>query len=219
MELDLGDKNQAYAAVHKNPHVVAQYFDKRTTAYFWNVMSTAFGVNTYWYRYEFAKSRGMIRWHWLCWRHDREPHQLLYNAVLKNLPDDDTAAESPQGTAEPPPKEDNPLFNLLSDISMSQETMALDNLLLTNKVNIHRCSDYCLRASKRSKSNGEKQCRMEFGSTSNPGKATRSAPAIVRDRNGCLRLEMKRSPYHGSTFQISHSRMASQWRNQHIIKK
>ena len=39
-----------------------------------------FGVSDYWYRYEFAKSRGQIHWHQLSWREDRQPHQLLHEA-------------------------------------------------------------------------------------------------------------------------------------------
>jgi hypothetical protein len=34
--------------------------------------------------------------------------------------------------------------------------------------------------------------RMEFGTSLNPGKPLRENPAIVRDRNGSLRLEMPR---------------------------
>ena len=49
-------------------------------------------VSAYWYQYEFAKSRGMIHWHGLCWRASKEPHALLCNAVLNKLPDDDAAA-------------------------------------------------------------------------------------------------------------------------------
>jgi hypothetical protein len=37
------------------------------------------------------KSRGMIHWHGLCWRSDREPHNLLYNAIDDGLLDPDCA--------------------------------------------------------------------------------------------------------------------------------
>jgi hypothetical protein len=43
-----------------------------------------------------------------------------------------------------PPEEKNPLIKLLMDVSMSQETLLEDYVLLTNRFNIHRCSDYCL---------------------------------------------------------------------------
>ena len=44
------------------------------------VLKPVFGVSDYWYRYEFAKSRGQIHWHQLSWRDDRQPHQLLHEA-------------------------------------------------------------------------------------------------------------------------------------------
>jgi hypothetical protein len=56
-------------------------------------MSPAFGVSAYWYRQEFATSTGMVHWHvhWhgLCWRSDREPHNLLHNAIEDGLSDPD----------------------------------------------------------------------------------------------------------------------------------
>ena len=40
---------------------------------------------------EFAKSRAMIHWQGLCWRDDREPHTLLYEAVQEGLSDESCA--------------------------------------------------------------------------------------------------------------------------------
>jgi hypothetical protein len=54
-------------------------------------MSPTFGVSAYWYRQEFAKSRGMVHWHGLCWGSDREPHNLLHNAIEDGLSDPDCA--------------------------------------------------------------------------------------------------------------------------------
>jgi hypothetical protein len=70
------------------------------------------------------------------------------------------------------------------DASSSQESLLEDHLLLTNRFNIHRCSDYCLTL----KSGKNKKCRMEFGSKSSPGKQLREIPAIATDRNGSMRL-------------------------------
>lgn len=49
-----------------------------------------------------------------------------------------------ESTASPPPEKDNPLFKLLMDVSSSQESLMEDHLLLTNRFNLHHCSDYCL---------------------------------------------------------------------------
>jgi hypothetical protein len=220
-DIDIDDRSKLFRALQENTHIVGYYFDLRTRSYFERVMRPVFGVNTFWYRQEFAKSRGMIHWHGLCWRSDREPHNRMYEAVQKGLSEDDTAqcisdwAKSvfgmtathpagknadgtprkdlwapPEGTAPAPPEEKNPLIKLLMDVSASQESLLEDHLLLTNRINMHRCSDYCLRRHK--DSNDGRICRMEFGTESTPGKQIREKPAIVKDRNKCLRLEMER---------------------------
>ena len=74
------DSNARFKAVQENTHVVVSYFDLRTQAYHEKVLKPVFGVSDYWYRYEFAKSRGQIHWHQLSWREDRQPHQLLHEA-------------------------------------------------------------------------------------------------------------------------------------------
>ena len=57
----------------------------------------------------------------------------------------------PEGTAPAPPEEKNPLIKLLWDVSGSQDSLLEDHLLLTNRFNIHICSDYCLRTPKSKK--------------------------------------------------------------------
>ena len=203
-------------------------------------MSPVFGVDAFWYRQEFAKSRGMIHWHGLCWRPDREPHNLLFEAVSQGLSDPEIADKlatwasdqfgmsashpagkdsdgnsrkdlwpPPEGTAPAPPEEKKPLIKLLWDVSGSQESLLEDYLLLTNRFNIHRCSDYCLRPSKSNKAPNEKLCRMEFGSSTLPGKPLRNHADIVKDRNSSLRLEMERD----HPMLVQHSRFHTQgWR-------
>jgi hypothetical protein len=114
-----------------------------------------------------------------------------------------------EGTAPAPPENANPLHKLLMDASTSQETLLEDHLLLTNHLNLHRCSDYCLRLPSNKHSSSEKQCRMEFGSASKPGKQLRSTPALIKDRNGSLRLEMARD----NPVLVQHSQFHTQaWR-------
>ena len=70
------------------------------------------------------------------------------------------------GTATLPPDETNPLLKLFMDVSYSQESILQDHLLLTNRINLHRCSHYCLRKPHSTASNnGKKVCRIGFGST------------------------------------------------------
>ena len=56
-------------------------------------MEQIFGVTSHWYRYEFAPSRGMIHWYGLAWHGDRQLHELLYEAVLANMSDEEMAKE------------------------------------------------------------------------------------------------------------------------------
>ncbi|XP_053405155.1 uncharacterized protein LOC123560749 [Mercenaria mercenaria] len=92
-EINLNDPALLFETLQQNTHIVAHYFDLRTTSYFREVMGPVFGVDTYWYRQEFAKSRGMIHWHGLCWRSDREPHNLIHEALKAGLSDDQCAVE------------------------------------------------------------------------------------------------------------------------------
>ena len=82
---DLSDISVLFDVLQKNTHIVAQYFDIRTRNYFHDVMSPAFGVTSFWYQQEFAKSRGMVHWHSLCWRDDKEPHALLSKAFQMRI--------------------------------------------------------------------------------------------------------------------------------------
>jgi hypothetical protein len=76
-----------------------------------------------------------------------------------------------------------------SGSSSMKSTFPWMQLHYVNRFNIHRCSYYCLKNSKTSK---EKACRMEFGTESSPGKEIRETPALVKDNNGSLQLEMSR---------------------------
>ena len=239
-QVDLTDRNILFATLQANTHVVAVYFDLRTTSYFNKVMGPLFGVDSFWYRQEFAKSRGMVHWHGLCWRGDREPHNLLYEAIQAGLKDGDCAevlatwANSefgltalhpagknddgssrkdlwppPEGTSPVPPEEDNPLLKLLMDVSETQKSVVQDHFLMTNRINLHRCSNYCLRYPRTKGLNATKSCRMEFGTVENPGKPLRSKPAVVKDRNKCDRLELERD----HPMLVQHSQFHTQgWR-------
>ena len=181
---------------------MSHYFDLCTKIYFEKVMHPAFGVSAYWYRQEFAKSRGMIHWHELCWRQDKEPHNQLQEAIKSGLAEADCAkvisdwAKSsfgmsvshpagkdteknscknlwppPEGTAPAPSEEQNSLVKKLMNVSESQESLLEDYLSLTNRIKIHRCSDYCWVTPKRGANQGKQVCRMEFGPKDNPGKS------------------------------------------------
>ena len=96
-EVNLAEDNNArFKAVQENTHVVVKYFDLRTQSYHEKVLKPVFGVSDYWYRYEFAGSRGQIHWHQLSWRDDRQPHQLLHEACEHGCDDEEYAARLSQ---------------------------------------------------------------------------------------------------------------------------
>jgi hypothetical protein len=84
--VNLDDHNQMFTAVQENSHIVADFFDRRAQNYFTELMAPVVGVDTYWYRQEFSKSRGMIHWHGLCWRSDHEPHLMNVLSFCQNGP-------------------------------------------------------------------------------------------------------------------------------------
>ncbi len=74
----------------------------------------------------------------------------------------------PEGTMPAPSEENNPLTKLLMDVSTSQASLLEDYLYMTNRVSLHRCSDYCLRQERYNLA--QRKCRMEFGTEQTPGK-------------------------------------------------
>jgi len=126
---------------YRKIHVVVSYFDARTQSYHEKIVKGVFGLTDYWYRYEFAKSRGQIHWHQLSWREDREPHVLLKNAREEGCEEDEYVSRlggwvsashpagtddqgipkkefwpPPEGTAEPIATDQDRLVKLLMDV-------------------------------------------------------------------------------------------------------
>ena len=152
-QVDLDDKNILFQALQENTHIVSKYFDLRTQDYFSDVMAPLFGVNAYWYRQEFAKSRGMVHWHRLCWRKDGEPNNLLHEALQSGLAESDFANKLAEwasiefGLTAKHPAGSNAV-KLLMDVCSDQESLLEDHLHLADRINLHRCSDYCLQEPK-----------------------------------------------------------------------
>ena len=69
----------------------------------------------------------------------------------------------PEGTTLDPPDEKYPLIILLMDVSDTQESLLEDHLLLTSKININRCSDFCWTKTKRGQNQGQKVFVCLFG--------------------------------------------------------
>ena len=232
------DSNACYKAVQENTYSIVKYFDLPSQSYHDKVLKPVFGVSDYWYRYEFAKSRGQIHWHQLSWREDRQPHEVLNQAredecaaklnqwVNENLAmtalhpagsDEEGKPRKdlwplPEGSADPIPNDQDPLIKMLMDIASTQDVILEDHLLLVNRVGLHSCSDYFLRTPchpEQGLQPNERVCCMEFGSEFNPGKKLHSEPEIVNYHNGAPCLEMPRD--HPRVIQHSSYQLQS-WR-------
>ena len=118
----------------------------------------------------------------------------------------------PEGSADPISSDKDPLVKMLLEIAATQNAILEDHLLLVNRVELHSCSDYCLRTPRHPEPGlqpRERVCRMEFGSEFSPGKKLRNDPEVMGDHNGAPRLEMPRD--HPRL--VQHSRYQTQsWR-------
>ena len=89
-----------YLAVCNKIHILLHTILTEHSLYFKDVLAPVFDVNAYWYSQEFAKSRGMVHWQGLCWHSDKQPHQLLFEAVQNGLSDDNCADRLAQWAGE-----------------------------------------------------------------------------------------------------------------------
>ena len=69
--------------LQRYPAILNQIFVNRTESWFQIVLKEGLGIDEYWYRYEFAKSRGTIHFHSLIWKSaaSLDIHSLLQRAV------------------------------------------------------------------------------------------------------------------------------------------
>ena len=76
------DNSRRYQDVQDYSTLVQQFFQVRLDIYIKEVSIPVFGVNHYWYRFEFAKSRGQIHFHMFAINEDKQPQRLL--RAIKN---------------------------------------------------------------------------------------------------------------------------------------
>jgi hypothetical protein len=86
------DGNRRFKAMNDYASIVVQFYQLRMEIYCETVLKDALGINHYWFRYEFAKSRGQIHGHLLGIRGDRQPHCLLH--ACSNAAKEQVATES-----------------------------------------------------------------------------------------------------------------------------
>ena len=142
--------------------IVQSYFQKRVNIWLKTVGTKILGINHYWLRYEFAPSRGQNHAHFLAIckdkrillnlhqnKHDKtKMAELLANYAEKMK----MFASFPTNQAEIRDKDFNATTLRCKDVEDIEKDIA--QLLL--EVQIHKCSDYCLR-SKLSTNENKKQ--------------------------------------------------------------
>ena len=70
--------------VKRYSHFVVRFFMEKTKIWIEEVLGPVYGVENYYVRFEFAKSRGQIHFHLLAWRHDRKPHGFVGNRCMEH---------------------------------------------------------------------------------------------------------------------------------------
>lgn len=70
------------------------------------------------------------------------------------------------------------------DVSDSRYSLLDNDILVTNRINIHRCSDYCLQLPK----TGENLMNV-IETKDNQGKPIRNTPDIIRDKKNYFDLK------------------------------
>ena len=175
--IDLSDINNRINAINDYTYIIQQYFQKRVEIFLETYAKKVFGINHYYVRYEFAKSRGQIHAHLIAilgksshledfnkisYKYRFQP-QLQAELLDKWMVDvfKITAchpATNKHGNADlgnivapegfaPKRPEVHPSSRYLSDISDIKQ----DYCDLCNYCSMHTCSNYCLLHAKKIK--------------------------------------------------------------------
>jgi hypothetical protein len=140
--------------------VVQEYFQQRVEIWLKTVGKKVFGIDHYWIRYEFAPSRGQIHAHIVAICNDKrvrfEMHEHRFDdkaqaEVLAKWASEKfgLTAELPccetynEGNGENKECSDDPVSIYFSSV----KDIVVDSEKLMQRVEIHKCSSYCLRAS------------------------------------------------------------------------
>jgi len=213
------DRNILNKAINDHTIVVQQYFHIRVDSFLKTVGKHVFGIKHYWARFEFAKSRGQIHLHLLGILEDNKNFHDMWNLEGQKEKQEQMlgkwAEQMFNMTAELPyPAEITanakcPCTERFSQIATSRK---LDELLLCNLCQMHKCNGFCLRNQDTTKKENQLQqhqtekqkikrrkCRSGFGveETPNtgdtPGWPLQDKTTISSDQRGFDELCMKRN--------------------------
>lgn len=160
IDLDL-NHNELNKALNNYCIVVQEFFHLRVSAFLETIGFHVFGIEHYWGRFEFAKSRGQIHLHLLGIVADAAKEDGIYDQLWK-LKDNQAEQARVLGdwarvtfqmtanlgeTTSPPSSEESPCKQRCCQTNDVQQ----DQAALCNFCQMHKCNDYCLRTRKETK--------------------------------------------------------------------
>ena len=143
--------------------VIQEYFQERVKTWLETVGKDVFGIEHYWVRYEFAPGRGQIHAHLLAITKDQTIQELCYAEKKSNAGEEaqatllaDWASKAFGLTASVENgfddlninKNNTPVRVRFTDVCKTAEERHDDIQKLMKHVQVHQCSDFCLRKAK-----------------------------------------------------------------------
>ena len=145
--------------------VVQEYFQERVKTWLETVGKTIFGIEHYWVRYEFAPGRGQIHAHLLAITRNQDVYSISHAASRLETTNNTKAeilaqwaqktigltASMDTTTSAPDSEVAQPTTVRFMDLTDTDEAHTLDDELLKNAVQLHECSGFCMRTTKKEK--------------------------------------------------------------------
>lgn len=161
------DSSQFVQTIHDYSLVIQEYFQERTKIWLETVGKEVFGIEHYWVRYEFAPGRGQIHAHLLAIPSEQHIFKHCYEQTRNNDNRNEIRANILAKWAEekfgltasvadgfdeiPVDRSTCPSSVRFVDVSSLQPKRDLDVQSLMRHVQVHTCSNFCLRDDKETK--------------------------------------------------------------------
>ncbi|KAJ3454226.1 hypothetical protein MRS44_018120 [Fusarium solani] len=140
-----------------NAHIAAYHFHKRYTLFRTIVLKQKFNLTDFWGRYEW-QGRGSSHHHglyWLSGHPDLDPDDSQSRERFARIWGYHVSAVNPEPQRVQAPGEGNPLISNLLERPLTVQFLSM----VVNRVQRHRCSNYCMQLSKHTK---QVECRFGF---------------------------------------------------------
>lgn len=145
--------------------VIQEYFQERVVVWLDTVGKEIFGIKHYWIRYEFAPGRGQIHAHLLAITDDQSIYEIAHNGLRQGEDHNDairaeifhewaarkfglTASVDDDFNSFNVRKEENPTLLRFCEVEHTAEGIRQDKQRLMKAVQLHDCSNFCMRPGK-----------------------------------------------------------------------